>query len=186
MKNKILSILKESQELHDRLLPLESVITSAARMMIECIKKGGKVMFAGNGGSAADSQHLAAELVNRFKKERRPLAGIALSTDTSVITAIGNDYSFDEIFAKQIMAIGRAGDLFIGISTSGNSKDVIRAIETARSMDIATIGLIGEGGMIKDLVDCAICIPSGNTPRVQEGHILIGHILCEILENACT
>jgi D-sedoheptulose 7-phosphate isomerase len=152
--------------------------------MIECIEVGGKIMFAGNGGSAADAQHLAAELVNKFKKERRPMAGLALTTDTSVITAIGNDYSFDEIFAKQIMALGRAGDLFIGISTSGNSRDIIRAIETARDMGIATICLIGEGGKIKDLAGCAITVPSSNTPRVQEVHILIGHILCELLENA--
>jgi D-sedoheptulose 7-phosphate isomerase len=184
MEEKISSILQESIELHRWLLTLTPQISQAARMFIKCIEGGGKVMFGGNGGSAADAQHLAAELVNRFKKERRPLAGLALTTDTSIITSIGNDYSFDEIFAKQIMALGRAGDLLVGISTSGNSKDVIRALETARSMGIATIGLTGDSGKIRDMVDCALCIPSGNTPRVQEAHILIGHILCELLEDA--
>jgi D-sedoheptulose 7-phosphate isomerase len=184
MEDTISAIIQESRGLHERLMHLIPQIEQAAQLMIECIEVGGKIMFAGNGGSAADAQHLAAELVNRFKKERRPMAGIALTTDTSVITAIGNDYSFDEIFAKQIKALGRAGDLFIGISTSGNSRDIIRAIETARNMGIATICLTGEGGKIKDLAGCAIAVPSGNTPRVQEVHILIGHILCELLENA--
>jgi D-sedoheptulose 7-phosphate isomerase len=184
MEDTICTIFEESKGLHERLMHLVPKIEQAARMMIDCIEVGGKIMFAGNGGSAADAQHLAAELVNRFKKERRPMAGLALTTDTSVITAIGNDYSFDEIFAKQIMALGRAGDLFIGISTSGNSRDIIRAMETSRDMGIATIGLIGEGGKISDLAGCAITVPSNNTPRVQEVHILIGHILCELLENA--
>lgn len=184
MEDTIFTIFEESKGLHERLMPLAPKIEQAARLMIDCIEVGGKIMFAGNGGSAADAQHLAAELVNRFKKERRPMAGLALTTDTSVITAIGNDYSFDEIFAKQIMGLGRAGDLFIGISTSGNSRDIIRAMEAARDMGIATIGLIGEGGKIKDLAGCAITVPSGNTPRVQEVQILIGHILCELLENA--
>ena len=184
MEDKIYSIFIESQELHGRLKSLGPKIAQAARMMIECIEAGGKAMFAGNGGSAADAQHLAAELVNRFKKERKPFAGLALTTDTSVITSIGNDVAFDEIFSKQLMALGRAGDLFVGISTSGNSKDVIRAIETARTMGIATIGLTGEGGKIKDMADCALCIPSTNTPRVQEAHILVGHILCELIEDA--
>jgi len=184
MEDRITSIIMESRALHEQLLTLAPRIEQALQMMISCIETGGKIMFAGNGGSAADAQHLAAELVNRFKKERRPLAGIALSTDTSVITSIANDYSFDEIFSKQIMAIGRTGDLFVGISTSGSSKNVTRAMETARDMGIATIGLKGRGGRIKDLADCALAVPSGNTPRVQEAHILIGHILCELLESA--
>ena len=184
MEDKINSIVFESQELHGRLRSLGPEIAQAAHMMIECIEAGGKVMFAGNGGSAADAQHLAAELVNRFKKERKPISGLALTTDTSIITSIGNDYAFAEIFSKQLMAVGRAGDLFVGISTSGNSKDVVRAIETARAMGIGTIGLMGEGGRIKDMVDCALCIPSKSTPRVQEAHILIGHILCELVEDA--
>jgi D-sedoheptulose 7-phosphate isomerase len=184
MEDTIRAIFDESKGLHERLIPLVPKIEQAARMMIECIEVGGKIMFAGNGGSAADAQHFAAELVNRFKKDRRPMAGLALTTDTSVITAIGNDYSFDEIFAKQIIGLGRAGDLFIGISTSGNSQDIIRAMETARDMGIATIALTGEGGKIRALAGCTIAIPSGNTPRVQEMHILLGHILCELLENA--
>jgi len=184
MENKISDILGEGRALHDKLPSLVPNIAKALEMMIACIESGRKIMFAGNGGSAADAQHLAAELVNRFKKERRPLAGIALTTDTSVITSIANDYSFDEIFSKQVMALGRRGDLLFGISTSGGSKDVIRAMETARGMGIVTIGLTGQGGPIKDLADCAIAVPSGDTPRVQETHILIGHILCELLEDA--
>jgi D-sedoheptulose 7-phosphate isomerase len=184
MDNRIASLIQESQELHDRLEQLVPSIAKAAGMMIGCIRHGGKVMFAGNGGSAADAQHMAAELVNRFRKERPPMAGLALTTDTSVITSIGNDYSFDEIFEKQVMALGRRGDILVGISTSGSSPNIVRAIKAAGQMGISTICLTGEGGTIRDLVDCAICVPSGSTPRIQEAHILIEHILCELLEDS--
>lgn len=176
--------MQESLGLHGRLEGLVPVIERAAAMMIGCLRAGGKVMFAGNGGSAADAQHLAAEFVNRFKKERAPLAGLALTTDTSVLTSISNDYSYDEIFSKQVLALGRRGDLFMGISTSGNSPNIIKAIQIAKEMGISTIGLMGEGGAIKDIVDCAICVPSQNTPRIQEAHLLIEHILCELVEDA--
>ena len=176
--------MQESLGLHGRLEGLVPVIERAAAMMIGCLRAGGKVMFAGNGGSAADAQHLAAEFVNRFKKERAPLAGLALTTDTSVLTSVSNDYSFDEIFSKQVLALGRRGDLFMGISTSGNSPNIIKAIQIAKEMGISTIGLMGEGGAIKDIVDCAICVPSRNTPRIQEAHLLIEHILCELVEDA--
>ncbi len=132
MKARIASIVQESLSLHGRLQGLVPVIEQAAAMMVGCLRAGGKVMFAGNGGSAADAQHLAAEFVNRFKKERAPLAGLALTTDTSTLTSIANDYSFDAIFVKQILALGRKGDLFVGISTSGNSPNIVKAIHTSK------------------------------------------------------
>ena len=128
MENRVDSIFKEASELHARLTELIPVITKTAGVMIDCIKKGGKVMFAGNGGSAADSQHLAAELVGRFMKDRRPLAGMALTTNTSIITAVANDYSFDDVFSRQVEGLGKPGDVFFGISTSGNSPDILKAI----------------------------------------------------------
>jgi D-sedoheptulose 7-phosphate isomerase len=184
MEKKIGSLLQESAELHGKLGAIVPDIARAAGMWIECIRAGGKVMFAGNGGSAADAQHLAAELVNRFRRERAPMAGLALTTDTSILTAIGNDYSFKEVFAKQVRALGRRGDVLVGLSTSGSSPNIVRAMEVAREMGITTIGLTGAGGVIRDMVDCAVCIPSHSTPRIQEAHILVEHILCELLEEA--
>ena len=159
-------------------------VSCAAGMMVDCLKAGGKVLFAGNGGSAADAQHMAAEFVNRFKKERAPLAGLALTTDTSVLTSIGNDYSFEEIFSKQVIALGRNGDLFVGISTSGNSANIVKALKAAKEAGVSTIGLMGEGGAMRDIADCAICVPSRSTPRIQEALLLIEHILCELVEDA--
>lgn len=184
MDERIQAIIEESTGLHARLPVIVPEIREAARLMSDALKSGGKIMFAGNGGSAADAQHLAAELVNRFLKERRPLAGLALTTDTSILTAVGNDYSFDEIFSKQVMALGRKGDVLLGISTSGSSRDILKAFEAARGMGIITVALTGEGGEMKDLADCAVCVPSVSTPRIQEAHILIGHILCELVEDA--
>ena len=140
-------------------------------------------MFCGNGGSAADSQHLAAELTGRFIHDRRPLAAIALSTDSSALTCIGNDYSFDEVFARQVAGLGRAGDLLIGISTSGNSRNVIRAVEEAQKLGMQTIGLLGrDGGQLRNLCDHSIVVSSTVTARIQECHILIGHTLCGLIE----
>ena len=137
----------------------------------------------GNGGSAADSQHLAAELICRFKKERRSLAGIALTTDTSALTAIANDYDFESVFARQVEGLGRTGDVLIGISTSGNSKNVVKAAEMARSIGMHTIAFTGEGGgKLAELCDITLAIPSNVTARIQEMHILAGHIMCEIIE----
>jgi D-sedoheptulose 7-phosphate isomerase len=182
MEERIQAIIEESIYVHGRLSEIVPMVKKGALMITDALSRGNKVMFAGNGGSAADAQHLAAELVNRFQKERKPLAGLALTTDTSVITSIGNDYSFDEIFSKQIRALGREGDVFVGISTSGSSRNIIRAMEEARAMGISVIALTGCGGMMRDLADCTISVPSKKTPRIQEIHILIGHILCEIVE----
>ncbi|MEA2101914.1 MAG: SIS domain-containing protein [Thermodesulfobacteriota bacterium] len=176
------SIINESIEVHQRLGGIIGAISRVSDVMLECINTGGKVMFAGNGGSAGDAQHFAAELVNRFLRERRPIAGMALTTDTSIITAVANDYSFDEIFSKQVSAFGKKGDCFFGISTSGNSKNIVRAISEASSMGITTIGLTGEHGRMETMVDHLIAVPSGSTPRIQEAHILIIHILCGIIE----
>ncbi|MDD5240720.1 MAG: D-sedoheptulose 7-phosphate isomerase [Sulfuricella sp.] len=152
-------------------------------LVSQSLSSGGTLFWCGNGGSAADSQHLAAELVGRFKKNRRPLRSVALTTDTSVLTCVANDYSYEDIFARQLEALGRSGDVLLAISTSGNSENVIRAIKTAKSMGITTIAWLGkDGGSCKDLADHALVIPSDSTARIQEAHILIGHILCELVE----
>ncbi|HHO76120.1 MAG TPA: SIS domain-containing protein [Deltaproteobacteria bacterium] len=182
MEEQIRNVIKNSIELHENLYGITDKIAAAAKMMNQCITAGGKIMFAGNGGSAADAQHLAAELVNRFLKQRKPLPGLALSTDTSILTAIGNDFSFDEVFSKQVEALGRQGDVFLGISTSGNSANIISAFEAAGRSGVSTIALTGAGGRMADMADCIIAVPSSITPRIQEAHILIGHILCEIIE----
>ena len=149
----------------------------------ECLERGNKILICGNGGSAADSQHFAAELVGRFKLERKGLPAIALTTDTSILTAIGNDYGFDQIFERQVEALGKEGDILVGISTSGNSENVIRAVKKAKEIGIHTIGLLGKsGGKLKDLVDLSLVVPSNNTPRIQECHVLIYHIVCEEVE----
>ena len=152
---------------------------------LACYQNTGKILFAGNGGSAADAQHLAAELVSRFYFNRPALASIALTTDTSILTAVGNDFGFEDVFSRQVEALGNKGDVFIGISTSGNSKNILKAIETAKSQGVFTIGLTGKGGgAMSSLCDLTIQIPSNETPRIQEAHILIGHSLCEYLETA--
>ena len=162
-----------------------SVVANVADAMTRCLRSGNKILFFGNGGSAADSQHLAAELNGRFLKERRSLSGWALTTNSSVLTAIGNDYSFDEVFARQIQGIGRPDDVAFAITTSGNSPNVLRAVEVAREHRLVTIGLTGRtGGKLVHAVDRCICIPSDQTPRIQEAHILTGHILCELIEEA--
>jgi len=163
--------------------PLNDEVLQAGAVAIQTLQQGGKILFCGNGGSAADSQHLAAELTGRFIKDRRPLAAIALSTDTSALTCIANDYSFDEVFARQVQGLGRAGDLLIGISTSGNSKNVIRAVEEAKKIGMHTLGLLGrDGGQLRALCEHHIIVPSQVTARIQESHILIGHTLCGLIE----
>lgn len=162
---------------------LNNDVLSAGKMAAESLKNGGKILFCGNGGSAADCQHLAAELTGRFVNDRRPLAAVSLSTDTSALTCIGNDYSFDEVFARQVTGLGREGDLLIGISTSGNSRNVIRAVENAKLIGVKTIGLLGRnGGQLKEICDHNIIVPSNVTARIQECHILIGHTLCGLIE----
>ncbi|MBR9705859.1 D-sedoheptulose 7-phosphate isomerase [Candidatus Pacearchaeota archaeon] len=159
-------------------------IEEAVIAIIECLKNNKKILLCGNGGSNVQCSHIAAEFVGRFKKERKALPAIALTTDTAIITAIGNDYGFDKIFERQIKALGEEGDILIAITTSGNSPNIINAIETSRSMKIKTIGLLGkDGGKLKSTSDIEIITQSDNTPRIQEAHITILHIICELVEN---
>ena len=151
-------------------------------MLSACITSGHKILIFGNGGSAADAQHIAAEFVNRYQIERPPLAALALTTDTSIITSIGNDYHFDEIFSKQIRALGKKDDIAMGISTSGNSKNVIRAINAGRKIGMFTIGLTGPGGELAECADLVFTVESDTTARIQEAHITLGHILCDLVE----
>ncbi len=160
-------------------------IAAAAQMMIDCLRGGGLVAFCGNGGSAADAQHLAGEFVSRFRHERNAYRGMALTTDTSILTAIGNDYGYDRVFARQVQGLMREGDLLVAISTSGNAQNCCAAAEMARSLGARIIGLTGaSGGALKPLVDLCLCVPSSDTPRIQESHITIGHILCGLVEGA--
>lgn len=161
------------------------VVARAAGAMTESLEHGGKVLLCGNGGSAADAQHLAAELVGRFVLERRPLPAIALTTDSSILTAVGNDYGFEDVFIRQVQAHGRTGDVLVGISTSGNSSNVLQAVQVARGLGMLTIGLSGrDGGRLAEQVDFPIVVNSSSTARIQECHIAIGHILCELVEAA--
>lgn len=158
-------------------------VAEVARRCAATLSEGGKVMLAGNGGSAADAQHIAAEFVGRFKIERRALPAIALTTDTSLLTAVGNDYGFEEIFARQVAGLGRSGDLFVGISTSGNSPNVLRALAVCRELGITSVGLTGaRGGKMAALCDLLLAVPASETPRIQESHILLGHIICELVD----
>ncbi|HPX88891.1 MAG TPA: SIS domain-containing protein [Methylophilaceae bacterium] len=166
------------------LAPLFPTISDVGIAMQNTIQNGGKILIMGNGGSAADSQHIAAEIVGRYKKERKGMPAIALTTDTSILTSVGNDYGYDYIFARQIEALCRPEDLVIGITTSGNSANVVRAIEAAKAIGATTVGLTGgTGGKLKDLCDFSLVIPSSVTARIQEAHIFVGHSLCEILES---
>ncbi len=161
-------------------------ILELARMMIACIRRGGKILIFGNGGSAADAQHMAAEFVNRYLINRPPMAALALTTDTSILTSVGNDFSYDEIFRKQVQALGRSEDLALGISTSGRSKNVQLALEAARDMGMQTAaltgGLAGDGGPVGAVVDLLLNVPSAATPHIQEAHIWVEHLLCELVE----
>jgi D-sedoheptulose 7-phosphate isomerase len=184
VEDHIIKIFKESCQLKDifindnlgRVVDVVEVITGA-------LKAGNKILIFGNGGSAADAQHLAAEFVNRFLIERPPLPALALTTDSSIITSIGNDYDFSEIFSKQIRAIGLAGDVAWGISTSGASANVIKGLEAAKKLGMITIGFTGkDGGAIAKMVDYSLNVPSGSTPRIQEVHITVGHAICEMID----
>jgi len=178
-----LDYLAENRELFGRLDALDGAVSAAVSAIALSLRAGGKVMFCGNGGSAADSQHLAAELTGRFVDDRKPLAGLALTTDTSALTCIANDYDFSTIFSRQVLALGRAGDCIVGISTSGNSPNVIAGFEAARRLSITTIGLLGrDGGKLREMADVAIVVDSLVTARIQEAHILIGHTLCGAVE----
>ncbi len=162
---------------------LADKILEAVQRSRTCLKNGGKLLLMGNGGSAGDAQHIAAEFIGRYKKERRPVAAIALTVDSSILTCVGNDYGYDAVFSRQVEGLAKKEDVIFAISTSGNSENVIRAVEKAREIGAQTIGLLGnEGGKLKDKVDLAIVVPSTNTARIQEAHITIGHIICEILD----
>lgn len=177
--------LQEHIQLFQGLSSLGSEIERAAKLLSEALRSGRKLMLCGNGGSAADSQHIAAELSGRFVNDRRPLAAVALSTDTSTMTCIANDYTFDEVFSRQVMGLGVRGDCLLAISTSGNSRNVIRAAEAARGAGIQVIGLLGKGGgALRALCDVPIVVPSQTTARIQEAHIFLGHTLCALLEEA--
>lgn len=170
-----------------KLLHDEKLIEQISKIAQKCTnsyREGGKTLLAGNGGSAADAQHIAGEFVSRFNFDRPGIPSIALSSNTSILTAIGNDYSFDLIFAKQIEALGIQGDIFFGISTSGNSKNILEALNAAKRKKIITVGFTGQsGGQMEDLCDFCIKVPSNETPRIQESHIMIGHVICSIVEN---
>ncbi|WP_390881219.1 D-sedoheptulose-7-phosphate isomerase [Aliarcobacter butzleri] len=184
INNQIEKSLKLKQDLFSS-NETKQMIQEVSDEIIKAYKNGKKTLIAGNGGSAADAQHIAGEFVSRFYFDRPGLASIALTTDTSILTAIGNDYGYEKLFSRQLQANGVSGDVFIGISTSGNSKNVIEALNYAKANGIITIGLTGEkGGIMKELCDYCICMPSNETPRVQEGHILVGHIICAVVEEA--
>jgi len=164
----------------------QGVLEAIARGMVSTLKAGGKILWCGNGGSAADAQHLAAELVGRFRRERRAIASVALTTDSSILTSVANDYGFETVFSRQVDALGRSGDLLVGLSTSGNSPNVIAALVAARAQGMATVGFSGAGGgRMARLADHLFAVESSDTARIQEAHILAGHMLCDWIELNC-
>jgi len=188
MKNYIAAQINETQRVISSMLIDENLlqsVESAAKASIHCIQNGGKILLAGNGGSAADAQHIAGELVSRFAFDRPGLPAIALTTDTSIITAIGNDYGYEKLFSRQIQAHGNKGDVFIGYSTSGTSPNILRAFEEANTKNLISIGLTGQhtNRPMEKLCDHLIQVPSSSTPKIQEGHLVLGHILCGLIEN---
>ena len=183
MKKAIEKMIRESSEIVESVITLSVEIEKAIKIISSCIKNGNKIIIFGNGGSAADAQHIAAEFMGRYKLERPSFPAISLTTDTSIITAISNDYSFDTVFSRQCEGLVSKGDVVIGISTSGNSVNVKKALSTARKKSAKTIGLLGDGGgKIKKIVDIPIVINSSSTPRIQEAHRTIYHIICELVE----
>ncbi len=188
MQSLIDKLIEEHQRLTDTVRrEMGDIIARAGELLVERVTAGQTIFWCGNGGSAADAQHLAAELVGRFNCDRRALASVALSTNGPALTAIGNDYGFDAVFARQVAALGRQGDVLMAISTSGNSPNVLRAVEVARGQGVATVGLLGrDGGALAEKCDQSIVVPGTDTARIQEMHILIGHILCDLIERACT
>lgn len=184
MRERIKDILLESIQVKEEILRSQiGQIVEIAQLMIECLKKDGKVIVFGNGGSASDSQHIAAELVGRFKKDRSALAAIALTTNTAVLTSLANDYGYDVVFSRQVEALGKKNDVVLGISTSGKAKNVALGIKQAKKMGIKTVALSGgDGGEIVKLADVSLLVPSKITARIQEAHITIAHIICEMIE----
>ncbi len=188
MRDYISAQISEAQRIVSGMLAdqqLLSTLEVTARACIDCMKQGRKILLAGNGGSAADAQHIAGEFVSRFAFDRPGLPAIALTTDTSILTAIGNDYGYENLFARQVQALGNAGDVFIAYSTSGKSPNIMRALEEARKKALVCIGLTGNrGGPMLDLCDYLLAVPSSDTPKIQEGHLILGHILCGLVERA--
>ncbi len=186
MREKIARIIEDSCSVKKALIEKEiPAILKAVKILKCCLERGNKVILFGNGGSAADCQHIATELVCRFYRDRKPLQAISLTTNTSLLTAISNDYDFNRSFSRQLEAIGQKGDVAIGISTSGNSRNVIEAVKAARLRGISTIALTGKnGGRLARIAHLSIKVPSLDTPRIQEAHILIGHILCQLIEES--
>ncbi len=186
MKDKIIRDIRDAIQVKESVIRSQvELIERAAVLVVDCLKKKNKLLFFGNGGSASDSQHLAAEFVGRYESERQGLPAIALTTDTAILTAVGNDYGFDRVFDRQIEALGRVGDVAFAISTSGNSPNVISGVKKAKEKGLTTIGFLGrDGGKLKALVDLAIVVPSAKTSRIQETHLMIGHILCERVDEA--
>ena len=187
MQHLLLTSLKNSIQAQEAFAKEQGeVIIALALQMVKTIRQGGKILLFGNGGSAADAQHLAAEFVNRFLINRRPMAALALTTDSSVLTSIGNDFSFDEIFVKQVQALGKPEDLALGISTSGGSVNVLKAMEVAKEMGMVTAaltgGLAGDGGAVGRAADFVLNVPSDKTPHIQEAHLWVEHLLCELVE----
>lgn len=186
MKERMKAAFLSHREVLDALeRELGPKMIQVADLLVDTFRSGKKLLVMGNGGSAADAQHLAGEIVGRFRLERRGLPAIALSTDSSILTAVGNDYGFEAIFSRQVEALAREGDVVIGISTSGSSPNVLSALRLAREMGCRTVGLLGkDGGSIREMVDIDLTVPGQDTPRIQEGHITIIHILCELVEQA--
>ena len=188
MKHYISAKIAEAQRVMSAMLADEalfSTLEAAAGACIECLRRGGKILLAGNGGSAADAQHIAGEFVSRFAFDRPGLPAIALTTDTSILTAIGNDYGYEKLFARQVQALGNRGDVLIGYSTSGKSPNVLNAFREARAKGMTCVGLTGNrGGPMSELCDYLLQAPSADTPKIQEGHLVLGHILCGLVENA--
>lgn len=184
MKEKIAAAIKQHQDSAAALAADHSAIEPIARLLTKTVLSGGKILICGNGGSAADSQHIAGEFVGRFKKERRAIAAVALSTDTSILTCLGNDYGFDTVFSRQVEALGRRGDLLLAISTSGSSPNVLKAAVKAKELGMSVAGFLGKnGGAILPHCDLAFLAPGADTPRVQEMHILAAHIICGLVED---
>ncbi len=179
----VTGIIEESIKTKERLIRQSNTIGELGFLISDCINKGGKVFFFGNGGSAADAQHISAELVGKYQEKRKGLPSIALTTNSSVLTAIGNDFGYDFVFERQVESLVSSDDVVVGISTSGNSRNVINGIIAAKKIGAKTIGLTGEsGGKLSDMADIALKVPSQNTQRIQECHIMVGHIICDIVE----
>ena len=181
-ETEIMKQLEEGIALQRQLGKQAGLLTTLAELLVDVFRRGNKVLLFGNGGSAADAQHIACELAGKFYRDRAPLPAIALTTNTSALSAIANDYGYNEVFARQVRGLVKEGDIVIGISTSGNSLNVLRGIEEAKRHNATTVAFTGQGGKLKDLADYALSIPSNNTPRIQEAHIAAGHIICYLVE----